>query len=71
MIPKPPAQSIIADKIRVDSCHQDEVPQTLVTPMSAEGLTSLHSLIKQDAYTLDGTSISRLERHVQKLVDAA
>jgi hypothetical protein len=69
--PKPPAQSTVADEIRVGSCHQDEVPQTPVTPVSAEGLTSLHSLIKQDAHTLNGTSIQRLERHVQKLVDAA
>jgi hypothetical protein len=69
--PKPPAQSTVADEIRVGSCHQDEVPQTPVTPVSAEGLASLHSLIKQDAHTLNGTSIQRLERHVQKLVDAA
>jgi hypothetical protein len=39
--------------------------------VSAEGLASLHSLIKQDTHTLNGTSIQRLERHVQKLVDAA
>jgi hypothetical protein len=26
--PKPPAQSTVADEIRVGSCHQDEVPQT-------------------------------------------
>jgi hypothetical protein len=39
--------------------------------VSAEGLASLHNLIKQDAHTLNGTSIQRLERHVQKLVDAA
>ena len=71
--PKPLAQSTVpkADEIRVGSCHQDEVPQTPVTPVSAEGLASLHSLIKQDAHTLNGTSIQRLERHVQKLVDAA
>jgi len=69
--PKPPAQSTVADEIRVGSCHQDEVPQTPVTPVSAEGLASLHNLIKQDAYTLNGTSTQRLERHVQKLVDAA
>jgi hypothetical protein len=69
--PKPPAQSTVADEIRVGSCHQDEVPQTPVTPVSAEGLASLHSLIKQDAHTLDGTSIQRLEKRVQKLVDAA
>jgi hypothetical protein len=71
--PKPPAQSTIprANEIRVGSCHQDEVPQTPITPVSAEGLTSLHNLIKQDANTLNGTSIQRLERHVQKLVNAA
>ena len=71
--PKPPAQSTVprADEIRVGSCHQDEVPQTPVTPVSVEGLTSLHNLIKQDAHTLNGTSIQHLERHVQKLVDAA
>ncbi len=53
------------------SSHQDEVPQTPVTPVSAEGLASLHNLIKQDAHTLNETSIPRLERRVQKLVDAA
>jgi hypothetical protein len=37
----------------------------------AEGLTSLHNLIKQDAHTLNRTSIQRLERHVQKLANAA
>jgi hypothetical protein len=39
--------------------------------VSAEGLASLHNLIKQDAHTLNETSIPRLERRVQKLVDAA
>jgi len=39
--------------------------------VSVEGLTSLYSLIKQDAHTLNKTSIQRLERHIQKLVDAA
>jgi hypothetical protein len=71
--PKPPTQSTVprADEIRVGSCHQDEVLQTLVTPVSAEGLASLHNLIKQDAHTLDETSIPRIERRVQKLVNAA
>ena len=74
--PKPPAQSTVpkADEIRVGSCHQDEVPQTPVTPMtlaSAEGLASLYNLIQQDTYTLNKTSIPRLRRHVQKLVNAA
>jgi hypothetical protein len=69
--PKPPAQSTVpkADKIRVRSCHQDKVPQTPITPVLAEGLTSLYNLIKQDTHTLNRTSIQRLERHVQKLVD--
>jgi hypothetical protein len=71
--PKPPAQSTVprADEIKVGSYHQDEVPQTPMTPVSAEGLASLHNLIKQDAHTLNGTSIQRLERHVQKLANAA
>jgi hypothetical protein len=55
--PKPPAQSTVADEIRVGSCYQDEVPQTPVIPVSVEGLALLYSLIKQDAYMLDGTSI--------------
>ncbi len=69
--PKPPAQasSLRADGTKVGSCHQ-EVPQTPVTPVSAGGLTSLHNLIKQDARTLSGMGIQRLERHVQKLADA-
>jgi hypothetical protein len=31
----------------------------------------LYNLIKQDAYTLNKTSIQRLKRHVQKLAHAA
>jgi septum formation inhibitor MinC len=55
----------------VGSCYQDEVPQTPLTPVSAEGLTSLHNLIKQDALTLNEKSIPRLQRHIQKLANAA
>jgi hypothetical protein len=68
-----PTQSTIprADEIRVGSCHQDGVLQTPVTPVSAEGLVSLHNLIKQDAHTLDETSIQRLERHILKLIKTA
>lgn len=55
----------------VGSCHQDEVPQTPVTPVSAEALASLCSIIKQDALTLNETSIPRLQRHIQKLANAA
>jgi hypothetical protein len=47
--PKPPTQFTVprADEIKVGSYHQDEVPQTPVTPVSAEGLVALHNLIKQ------------------------
>ena len=41
-----------------------------MTPVSAEALTSLHHLIKQDTHTLNETSIQRLQRHIQKLADA-
>jgi hypothetical protein len=62
---KPPAQSTPrADEIRVGFYYQDEVPQTPVTPVSIEGLASLHNLIRQDAHTLNETSIPRLERRV-------
>jgi hypothetical protein len=71
--PKPLTQSTVlrADEIKVGLCHQDEVPQTPITPVSAEGLSSLQNLIKQDVHTLNETSIQRLERHVQKLANAA
>lgn len=53
------------------ACYQDEVPQTPVTPVSVEGLVSLHSLIKQDTHRLNGTSKQRLKRHIQTLANAA
>ncbi|KAF2174522.1 hypothetical protein K469DRAFT_473871, partial [Zopfia rhizophila CBS 207.26] len=70
--PKPPAQSTVlsADEIKVGSCQEDELPQTPVTPESAEAFMSLHNLIKQDTYTLNETSIPRLQRRVQKLANA-
>ena len=42
-----------------------------MTPVSAEGLTSLHNLIKQDAHTLNETSTQRQQKRVQKLANAA
>lgn len=73
MTPKPPTQSTVprADEIQVGSSHEDEVPQTPVTPVLAKGLASLHNLIKQDALTLNEKSIPRIQRHVQKLANAA
>ena len=74
--PKLLAQSTVprADEIQVDSCYQDKVLQTPVMPVilvSAEGLVLLQNLIKQDAYILNKASIQYLERHVQKLANAA
>jgi hypothetical protein len=71
--PKPPAQSTVprADEVKAGACHQDSIPQTPITPVSAEALASLHNIIKQDTLTLDETSIPRLQRHVQKLANAA
>ena len=40
------------------SCHGDEVLQSPVMLVLAKGLASLHNLIKQDAYMLDGTRYS-------------
>jgi hypothetical protein len=59
------------DEIAVVPCAQDEVPQTPVTPVTAEALIPLHNLIKEDARTLDEVSQRRLQRHVQKLASAA
>lgn len=42
-----------ADKVKVGSYPEDEVLQT---PVTAEALTSLHSLIKQDTHALDERS---------------
>jgi hypothetical protein len=60
--PKPPAQSTVlrADEIKVGSCKQDELPQTPITLVSAEALALLYNIIKQDALTLNETSIPRL-----------
>lgn len=53
------------------SCSQDEVPQTPVTPVTAEALTSLHSMIEQDAHKQDTISKRRLQKLVKKLASAA
>ena len=40
-------------------------------PVTAEALTSLHSLIEQDTHALDETSKQRLQRRLQKFANAA
>jgi len=60
-----------ADKMKVGPRSQDEILQTLMTPMSAKILISLQNLIiKQNAHALDETSKQSLQRHVQKLANA-
>jgi hypothetical protein len=65
-IQKPLAELTVpkADEMKAGSCPQGEVLQT---PVTAEALTSLRSLIEQDAHALDETSKQRL----QKLANAA
>jgi REP element-mobilizing transposase RayT len=53
-------------------CQQDAVLRTPVTPVSADGLISLQTLIMQkDAHALDETSRQALQRHLQKFAKAA
>lgn len=60
------------DTVRAETCVENEVPHTPVTPVSATGLMSLHNLImKQDACVLDETRRGDLQRHLQKYAKAA
>jgi hypothetical protein len=73
-IPKPSTELTIPKAVEADvgPCLREEVLRTPVTPVSSEALKSLQSLIiKQDAHALDETSKQNLQRHVQKLVNAA
>jgi hypothetical protein len=60
-----------ADEVKVGSYLQDDVLQTPVTPVTVEALTSLCTLIEQDAHKLDETSKQRLQRRLQKFANAA
>ncbi|KAF2726478.1 hypothetical protein EJ04DRAFT_453278, partial [Polyplosphaeria fusca] len=54
------------------SCPQVEVLKTPITPVTIEGLISLRTLIQRDANALpEESSKHHLQRHVQKLVNAA
>ncbi|OAG12147.1 uncharacterized protein CC84DRAFT_1071446, partial [Paraphaeosphaeria sporulosa] len=51
---------------------QVEVLKTPITLVTIEGLASLHTLIQRDAHALpDESSKHHLQRHVQKLANAA
>jgi hypothetical protein len=71
-LPKP-APSLIVSKAHAAavSSLQEEVPQTPITPVTVEALTSLHDMIKQDAHAQDAKSKQRLQKHVQQLASAA
>jgi hypothetical protein len=73
-MPKPVVNLSVprVDGVPVRMFSQNEVPQTPVTPVSTEGLMSLHNLImKHDACTLDETRRRNLQRHLQKYAKAA
>lgn len=67
--PKPLPEPTVLNE--VTSCPQKEVLQKPVTPVTTEALTSLHNLIKQEAYAFNELSKQRIQRHVQKLASAA
>lgn len=71
-LPEPPAEASVQTAVEV---HQDpsasrDVPQTPVTPLSAEAVRTLHNLIKKDARSLDVASQQHLQRHLEKLANA-
>jgi hypothetical protein len=71
---KPVAEVVVLRPDIASTNAPDEVLQTLVTPVTpvtAEALTSLHNIIKQDIYVLNKMSKAHLQRHVQKLASAA
>ena len=70
--PKPLPELTVLNEVA--SCPQDELLQksrTPVTPVTTQALTSLHNLIKQEAYALNEPHQQRIQRHVQKLASAA
>ncbi len=53
------------------SGENDTVPETPTTPVTTEALLTIQALIKKDACALDGDIKRRLDKHVQKLTNAA
>jgi hypothetical protein len=53
------------------SGENDTVPATPTTPVTTEALLTIQALIKKDACALDEDSKRRLDKHVQRLTNAA
>lgn len=74
-MPKPPSQLIIPtphDEVVEARTHAENLPRTPVTPMSESALNTLQDfIIERDAYALDEINKENLNRHVQKLKNAA
>ncbi|KAF2266257.1 hypothetical protein CC78DRAFT_597108 [Lojkania enalia] len=69
--PVPELTASVANKVIVGLSLQEDIPQTPATPVSADGLMSLETLIiKQDAYALKEKSKQSLQRHLYKLIKA-
>jgi hypothetical protein len=74
-MPKPaigPLTASATKRVIIAPSLQEQISQTLVTPVSAEELMSLHNLIiKQNAYALDKKSKESLQRYLLKFSKAA
>jgi hypothetical protein len=74
-MPKPaigPFTASTAGRVIVGPSSQEQIPQTPVTPVLAEGLMFLQNLIiEQDAHALDEESKQSLQRHLLKFSKAA
>jgi hypothetical protein len=69
-VPKPLAEVTRVVTNEVPS-QEDEVLQTSIIPVSADGLMLLqHLILKKDAHALDETSQQNLQRHLLKLAKA-
>jgi hypothetical protein len=71
-MPKPPAEVSCPNvEVAEPAPHDEAVPLTPVTPVTADALASLHDRIKQESNLSDEASKQRLQRCVDKLVSAA
>jgi hypothetical protein len=66
-----PVIAVEMPKSLENDSSQTPAPTTPATPVTLEALTSLQDLINQDASGLDEMSKWRLQRHIEKLTNAA